>query len=287
VKKNTLDFLPSKTMMDAEFIISRQVIPSLKPDEEDKVVVKKTSLRKLQSDFMGWTETIEPVLRLVMASNKIYMKEWGKHMRTSEPNETYRRRYNELFYNYQSLPTKSLPEDVLTMGLGTALSFGMGMLKSIPALLEARGEKVTREKILDVLSKNLISHASTFANQDVMTFQAIDREMTPRSGRGQEPTNFSPEIFKLDENNKITFKPEAFQQIKEKTENTIQGSSVNEYANATRRINQEEEKAGTKNSSAHIAWKSCPALFADVLKDFHSFFEPIVKKVLELQEEYR
>ncbi len=285
-------FLDSNRYMDTSFYKDDSFL-AFAPSIDIRALANTTTIRK-ESAHSGLSlkDAADDMLKVISLDSSDFLLAWGKRMRSVEKDEMYKQRFTELeelsrfkgkVFKIEMLP----PEVLIENGLGTAMSFAIGMIKHMPDLLNASGKEVTKETIIEAVRQNLVGLSSTYAAQDISSFSTIDSIMTPeRERRIVTPTNFSPELFTL-ENGKITFKKGALEKIRGAIENSADISRIHDHVSGGEAVNRHEGKNKSEGGVTRSAWKTCPALFANLLMNFDDFVKPALEKILDLQKEYK
>lgn len=251
-----------------------------------------TSLSEIKGKPISWEDANDFTIKIVGQRAIRFFDEWAQRMENgNEQDEVYRQRYGELSQLSEMKQKKygmpTLPKELMRLGFTTGMEYPIGMLKYIPELLKEKGSEVTLESVMEVYSKNLVSVSSTYASQDIITFQTIENIVNPtrREVGDFQPANFSTELFQLDENGKMVFKAGMFEKIKEQSK--IKHEAADGYVRISKIVNEGEKRNSENKDTTKVPWKTCPVLFGNLTMDYENFFRPIAKKIAEIQGEYK
>lgn len=269
-------------------ILKRSLWSEIKKNTKD--LINSPQLEEFKNQNLNWNETIDTLTRGMINNSRSFLLEWGARMRTSEKDEMYKQRFTELQDQLDSQNAHyhilNTPENLFTAGYNTGVSFPMGMLKHMPELLRSKGIEPTRKNIEEYFKKNLIGTSGMYASQDIYSFGAINNAINPNEDRPL-PADFSTENFTLNDAGKITFKQDAFSKAHDSITEKIPSSAAALHVAVNMHTNLEENKPRDPNEKTKYAWKTCPALFANVITEYEDFFKPILDKALEIQGEYK
>ena len=271
----------------SDFVQSEEFFTEKFADNEGKM----TSLSEIKGKPISWEDTNDFTIKIVGQRAIRFFDEWAQRMeKGNEQDEMYRQRYGELSQLSEMKQKKYgmpiLPKELMRLGFTTGMEYPIGMLKYIPELLKEKGTEVTLESVMEVYSKNLVSVSSTYASQDIITFQTIENIVNPtrREVGDFQPANFSTQLFQLDDNGKMVFKAGMFEKIKEQSKTKHEAAEG--YVRISKVMNEGEKRQSENKDKIKVPWKTCPVLFGNLTMDYESFFRPIAQKILETQGEY-